>query len=108
MNYYNLELISKCKKGDGTAIENLLNICENNLYKTNYYLLGDKKLASSVLNQIITEMFSSIETIDEKSCISKWLYRLTINSCREMEDKKPFVDKIDYNDVNSIIKSIII
>lgn len=73
-------LVSRAKKGDSTAFEELIKRYEDKIYALAYRILGDKDEAYDVLQDSVINVFQHLREFKGKSSFFTWLYRIVVNS----------------------------
>jgi len=74
-------LIDKLQKGDLDALEQLMQLYRDDLFKLAYRYLGRREDAEEILQDTFLRAFQKIGTFQRKSSIGTWLYRICINLC---------------------------
>ena len=79
------ELIDACKRGDSSAFNQIYEIYKDKVHSLGYYMTGEKEAAKDVTQQVFLKVFTSIITFQYKASFSSWLYRLSMNVCRDYQ-----------------------
>lgn len=74
-------LIAKSKSGDIEAFELLIEQYQPMVYNLSYKMLGNYDDASDAAQDALIKIYKKINTFQEKSKFSTWIYRLTYNVC---------------------------
>jgi len=73
------ELVKRLKKGDDLAFESLVNRYEQKIYNLIWRIVGNSSTASDILQETFLKVYHAINTFQEKSKFSTWLYRIAVN-----------------------------
>ena len=82
------ELIIKCKSGDRQAFSELVEIYQSKVINMSYGMLSEKEDAYDAAQEVFIKVFRSIDSFEEKSSFSTWIYRITVNVCNDMLRKR--------------------
>mgnify|MGYP006288942695 CR=1 FL=1 len=74
-----IPLVKRAKKGDSKAFEGLLNEIYDEIFKMAFYFSGNKTDAEDITQSACIKLAGSIESFQNKSAFSTWLYRIVIN-----------------------------
>ncbi len=77
------ELIDALKKGDTLAFNNLVDTYSNIVYRICIGVLVRKEDAEDVTQEVFTKIYLNIQSFQEKSKLSTWIYRIAMNQCNE-------------------------
>lgn len=84
----------KWQTGDVTAFEVLFRQYEKLVFKNAYLITGSREEAEDILQEVFVAVWRSRRTYDpNKSKLTTWLHKITVNKCLERKRKKkvPFV-----------------
>lgn len=70
---------ARLKVKDPEAIAGLVELYSNNIYRTAIKMLGNEQDAEDVLQETILKVLRSIDSFEERSSLSTWIYRITMN-----------------------------
>ena len=70
---------AKLKAKDPEAISGLVELYSDNIYRTAIKMLGNEQDAEDVLQETILKVLRSIDHFEERSSLSTWIYRITMN-----------------------------
>jgi RNA polymerase sigma-70 factor (ECF subfamily) len=70
---------AKLKAKDPEAITGLVEMYSDNIYRTAIKMLGNEQDAEDVLQETILKVLRSIDSFEERSSLSTWIYRITMN-----------------------------
>jgi RNA polymerase sigma-70 factor, ECF subfamily len=77
-----MDLIERCRTGDGAAFGELFEQYKNLVYRSAYLMLGDAGEAEELLQDVFEKLLHSLSSYQpEKSAFTTWLHRVTINAC---------------------------
>ena len=82
------ELISLLKKGDRDAFNELVARYQNKVINISYNLLSDSEDALDASQEVFIKIYRNISTFRESSSLSTWIYRITVNICRDTLRKR--------------------
>lgn len=72
-------LISKAKKGDKTAFEELIVLNEKKVYNLAYRMAGNREDAFDISQEAFIKVYNNLESFKEESTFSTWVYRIASN-----------------------------
>jgi len=75
-------LIRRLRDRDERAFRELLETHRDKVYNITYRMLGNRAEAEDVAQEVFITVFKTIETFEERSKFSTWLYRVTVNHCK--------------------------
>lgn len=76
-----VELVGRCRLGDGTAFEVLLGRYRRKVYGLAMGMVGNREDAMDVTQDAFIRAFRHIHTFQGDSSFYTWLYRITMNLC---------------------------
>src|SRR6185503_5807281 len=77
-------LVRRAKAGDREAFEALLLRHERMVLRTALRLLGRMDLAQDAAQEVFLRLHKYIAGFDEERELAPWLYRVTVNACRDV------------------------
>ena len=77
------ELVQRAKDGEQDAFEQLVTMYEKKVYATAYRYLGNESDALDMSQEVFIRVFRFLDKFNEDSSFSTWLYRITINVCKD-------------------------
>ncbi len=77
------ELIQRVQAGDGDAYMELVGEYRIRLYRKACSLIGDAEDAEDVLQDALVTAYKALGKFRGESGIYTWLYRITVNKCRD-------------------------
>lgn len=84
MNYQTADdatLVQAARDGDLAAFESLVRRHTSVVYAHALRFFGDRSAAEDTVQEVFIKVYRSIDTFDERSRFSTWLYRVTRNTC---------------------------
>lgn len=82
------ELVQRAKQGDERAFEQLVTAYERKVYATAYRYMSNEADAMDAAQDVFVRVFRFIGKFNEDSSFSTWLYRITINVCKDNLKKR--------------------
>jgi RNA polymerase sigma-70 factor (ECF subfamily) len=84
------------RSGDAGAFESLIRAHEGQVARTALRLLGNRQDAQDAAQEVFLRLHRRLGQIDDGRNLSAWLYRVTVNVCRDIQRKRiraaPFED----------------
>lgn len=87
-------LLQLAKSGDTAAFEAILRMHEAMVARTALRLLGDRTDAQDAAQEVFLKLHRRLRQIDDTGNLQGWLYRVTVNVCRDMLRKRPQTDPL--------------
>lgn len=87
MNYETADdskLVAAARDGDLMAFEALVRRHTRHVYAHAVRFFGDASAADDVVQEVFIKVYRSLDTFDERSRFSTWLYRVARNTCLDM------------------------
>jgi RNA polymerase sigma-70 factor (ECF subfamily) len=75
-------LLRRLRDRDERAFRELVDGHRDRVYNITYRMLGNRAEAEDVAQEVFITVFKTIETFREESKFSTWLYRVTVNHCK--------------------------
>lgn len=82
------DLIKKCKKGNREAFNALFSRYQTQVINIAYSMLSDREDASDAAQEVFVKVYRSIQSFNEQSSFTTWLYRITANTCSDFLRKR--------------------
>jgi RNA polymerase sigma-70 factor, ECF subfamily len=76
------QMLAKLRNRDERAFRELVDAHRDRVYNITYRMLGNRAEAEDVAQEVFIAVFKTIETFREESKFSTWLYRVTVNHCK--------------------------
>jgi RNA polymerase sigma-70 factor (ECF subfamily) len=88
-------LIEKCRQGDGASHFSLYSKYAGKVYGFARRFLGDEQHAEDVTQEVFLRVFRKLALFRGDSRFSTWLFRITVNSCKNKRRSLDRVDRFD-------------
>ena len=75
------ELVTRCRKGDSLAFEELVRKYQQTILNLAYHYLGYQRDFEDVAQKIFTKIYFSLPKFDTRRPFFPWLYRIAVNQC---------------------------
>ena len=75
------QAIERCRRGDPAGLELLYGLHGRAVYRVARNLLGQDADAEDATQEVFLRAFDKIDSFEERSRFSTWLYRLTVRHC---------------------------
>src|SRR3982750_1560665 len=75
-------LVRRLRDRDERAFRELLDTQRDRVFNITFRMLGNRAEAEDVAQEVFITVFKTIETFREESKFSTWLYRVTVNHCK--------------------------
>ncbi|MBA3818280.1 MAG: sigma-70 family RNA polymerase sigma factor [Deltaproteobacteria bacterium] len=75
-------LLRRLRDRDERAFRELLEAHRDRVYNITYRMLGNRAEAEDVAQEVFITVFKTIDTFREEAKFSTWLYRVTVNHCK--------------------------
>ncbi len=75
-------LLRRLRDRDERAFRELIEAHRDRVFNITYRMLGNRAEAEDVAQEVFITVFKTIETFREESKFSTWLYRVTVNHCK--------------------------
>jgi RNA polymerase sigma-70 factor (ECF subfamily) len=89
------KLLRLAKSGDAAAFEALLRSHEAQVARTALRLLGNRQDAQDAAQEVFLRLHRNLRKIDDAGNLSGWLYRVTVNACRDILRKRKATDSLE-------------
>lgn len=83
-----MSLVSRLKKGDREAFNELVREYEKQVINIAYSMLSDREDALDAAQEVFIRIYKSIDSFKEQSSLSTWIYRVCMNICNDMLRKR--------------------
>ncbi|MBC7553282.1 MAG: sigma-70 family RNA polymerase sigma factor [Taibaiella sp.] len=74
-------LVQLLKKGDQLAFRQLVDGYQQRVLSTAMSMVQDLSTAEDITQEVFVTVYKSILSFNEKSTLSTWIYRITVNKC---------------------------
>lgn len=75
-------LLRRLRERDERAFRELVEGHRDRVYNITYRMLGNRAEAEDVAQEVFIAVFKTIDSFREESKFSTWLYRVTVNHCK--------------------------
>ena len=75
-------LLRRLRDRDERAFRELVETHRDRVFNITYRMLGDRAEAEDVAQEVFISVFKTIDTFREEAKFSTWLYRVTVNHCK--------------------------
>lgn len=75
-------LLRRLRDRDERAFRELIDEQRDRVFNITYRMLGNRAEAEDVAQEVFITVFKTIESFREESKFSTWLYRVTVNHCK--------------------------
>jgi len=76
-------LIKRSQKGDAAAFEELALGYQQRIYNIALRVIGQSEDAADVTQEVLLKMYRALPKFRGDAAFSTWIYRITINTCRD-------------------------
>lgn len=80
-NEYQIALLKQIASGDREAFRAIYAQFSSRVYNTALSYLQNEEDAEETTQDVFLEVYSSAEQFQERSSVSTWIYRITVNKC---------------------------
>jgi len=89
-------LIERAKSGDVESFETLIRNHQSYAYNIAYRMIGNEEDAKDAAQEALIKVFKNLKAFKGDSAFSTWLYRIVMNSCKDLlRKRKPNEISID-------------
>ena len=81
-------LLRRDKAGEEDAFEALMVQHQAQVFRTALALLGDREDAKDATQEVFVRFFRHLDRVDEGREPAAWLYRITVNACRDLARRR--------------------
>jgi len=99
------ELVARCQAGDTESFNDLIRRWERPIYALAYRTIGREDDARDVVQEAFLRAFRGIRAFKGEARFSSWLYRITLNLCRDWirrQRRTPVVQAPEGQDVADV------
>ena len=75
-------LLRRLRERDERAFRELIHAHRDRVFNITYRMLGNRAEAEDVAQEVFISVFKTIDSFREESKFSTWLYRVTVNHCK--------------------------
>ncbi len=77
------ELIDSLKKGDENALETVIDMYSKKVYNLAYNHIRNHQDVEDITQTVFIKVFQKIKGFKGKSSLATWIYRITVNCCKD-------------------------
>ena len=81
-------LVKRVKAGDKTALSSLVSKYEKQVYRICYRFFNNEEDALDASQEVFIKVIQNIDSFECKSMFKTWIYRITLNTCLSISDRK--------------------
>lgn len=81
-------LVARARSGDATAFERIMLDTERKVVATAWRMLGNREDARDAAQEVYLRVYKYLDRFKPEQDFNGWLYRITINVCRDASRKK--------------------
>jgi RNA polymerase sigma-70 factor (ECF subfamily) len=96
------ELLRRSKAGDLEAFEKILSLHERRIARTAWRLLHRTQDVEDAAQEVYLRLYKSLRRFDEGRELTPWLYRITVNVCRDFNRRGVKNSALSLDDLASI------
>ncbi len=78
-----IDLVEKSQQGNIEAFEKLISAYQKKVFNIALRMTGNQDDASDISQEVFIKIFKSIGSFKKQSAFSTWVYKITINTCRD-------------------------
>ncbi len=83
-----LALVEKAKAGDMAAFEQIVGAHQQKIYTVAFRILENGEDAADVAQETLIRIYRSLASFKGDSSLSTWIYRITVNLCKDALRKR--------------------
>ena len=83
-----LASIRAARSGDSQAFEQIMLATERRIASLAWHILGDAEEVKEALQETFLRVYRHLRSYDEKRDFFGWLYRISVNVCRDLESRR--------------------
>jgi len=91
------DLVKTYIDGNPDAFAILVQRYQNRLYKLAYMMLGNESDAEDVVQDVMITVYQKLASYKSRASFFTWLYRITLNRCRDRLRRKKLVSLLFYH-----------
>jgi RNA polymerase sigma-70 factor (ECF subfamily) len=76
------QLLRRLRERDERAFRELVEVHRNTVFNLTFRMLGNRAEAEDVAQEVFITVFKTIDSFREEAKFSTWLYRVTVNHCK--------------------------
>jgi len=96
-------IIIQAKSGDIKSFQKLVELYSHKLYAAAYRILGSKELAEDCIQEVFIKIYNKLESFNQQSKFSTWLYSVTVNTAIDLKRKQLKHSKNDSDNFDDLV-----
>ncbi|MBN2430445.1 MAG: sigma-70 family RNA polymerase sigma factor [Acidobacteria bacterium] len=76
-------LVTRARNGNRQAVEDLLGHCQGLVLRVSRHMLDNPADAQDAAQESLLKVFRHLDRFDPRQPLEPWLYRITVNTCRD-------------------------
>ncbi len=93
------DLVRRSKEGDEEAFGVLVNKYKTKVYHLAYSLSHDAQAADDLAQEVFIKAYYALDKFREKAEFGTWIYRITVNHCRDFLRKRNRMTQISLENI---------
>ena len=81
-NVQTIDLLARIEKGEGSAMNQLIQLWETRVYNMAYKMLRDHDKAMDIMQKTFIKMYRSLNQLKDATKFKSWLYTIVVNYCK--------------------------
>ena len=90
-----VELVARCLRGEVEAFGPLVARYQKVLFNLALRMLGDREDARDVTQTAFVKAYEKLATYDPAHRFFSWIYRIVLNECLNLRQRRPFHERLD-------------
>jgi RNA polymerase sigma-70 factor (ECF subfamily) len=86
-------VVERARAGDSAAFGQIMDHCQRKVISTAWRMLGDREDARDAAQEVFLRAYKYLGGFDTAEDFSGWLYRITVNVCRDIARKRGRLDQ---------------
>ena len=86
-------VIERARAGDSVAFEQIMDHCQRKVISTAWRMLGNREDARDAAQEVFLRAYKYLGGFNPAEDFSGWLYRITVNVCRDIARKRGRLDQ---------------
>lgn len=95
------EALMRAKRGDLAAFDELMARHERQVFRVALGVLGRREDAEDAVQEVFLKLHRALGALDEERAFAAWLYRVTVNVCRDIHAKRAKVKSLSLDELQS-------
>lgn len=87
-------LIARARAGDLDSFEEIMVLHQQRVFRTAYRILGNQEDAQDAAQEVFLRLYKYLKKFDDSRELAPWLYRMTVNACRDLLRKRPHTEEL--------------